>query len=197
MAPLESSRELDELSSDQVLLVRQHLKEVLASHAFAGSQRAQEFLQLIVGHALEGQIDSLRERMIGAEMFGRPVGYDTGSDSVVRVKATEVRKKLAQYYLEEGKKSTVRIELPAGHYVPRFHFEALDTAAQAPAEAVPSNSTDQPIGKVELGSEDKVEPGANKAPTFILHGFFRSPRILASVVLGLADRKSTRLNSSH
>jgi len=186
MATFEPTRELDELSSDQILLVRGHLKEVLASHAFAGSQRAQDFLQLIVGHALEGQIDSLRERMIGAEMFGRPVGYDTGSDSVVRVKATEVRKKLAQYYLEEGKKSTVRIELPAGHYVSRFHFEALDTAAQAPAEAVPSNSTDQPIGKVELGPGDKVEPGADKAPPFILHGFFRSPRILASVVLVLA-----------
>jgi len=186
MATVEPSRELDPLSSERILLVRQHLEDVLASHAFAGSLRAQDFLHLIVGHALEGEVDSLRERMIGAEMFGRPVGYDTGSDSVVRVKATEVRKKLAQYYLEEGKKSTVRIELPAGHYIPRFHFEALDTTAQAPAEAVPSNSTDQPIGKVELGSGGKVEPGADKAPPFILHGFFRSPRILASVVLGLA-----------
>ncbi|HZL49608.1 MAG TPA: tetratricopeptide repeat protein [Terracidiphilus sp.] len=185
MATVEPSRELDELSSGQVVLVRQHLKEVLASHAFAGSQRAQDFLQLIVGHALEGQIDSLRERMIGAEMFGRPVGYDTGSDSVVRVKATEVRKKLAQYYLEEVVKPAIRIELPAGHYVPRFHFDPSKTAAQAPAEAVPSNSTDQPIGKVEVGSGDKVETGADKAPPFILQGVFRSPRILAGIVLGL------------
>src|ERR1017187_913361 len=105
MATFEPTRELDELSSDQILLVRGHLEEVLASHAFAGSQRAQDFLHLIVGHALEGEVDSLRERMIGAEMFGRPVGYYTGSDSVVRVKATEVRKKLAQYYLEEVTKS--------------------------------------------------------------------------------------------
>lgn len=185
MAPLEPSRELDELNSDQLLLVHQHLKEVLASHAFAGSQRAQEFLQLIVGHALEGQIDSLRERMIGAEMFGRPVGYDTGSDSVVRVKATEVRKKLAQYYLEEAVKPALRVELPAGHYVPRFHFDPLKTAAQAPADAVPSNSTGQPVGKAEVGSENNVEPEAGKKVPFILQGVFRSPRILAGMALGL------------
>ena len=70
MATIEPTRELDELSPERIVLVRLQLKEVLTSHAFAGSRRAQDFLQLIVGHALEGQIDSLRERMIGAEMFG-------------------------------------------------------------------------------------------------------------------------------
>jgi TolB-like protein/Flp pilus assembly protein TadD len=103
-------------------LIRLHLKQVLASHAFAGSKRTQDFLELIVTHALEGEFDQLRERMIGAEMFGRPVGYDTGSDSVVRVKATDVRKKLAQFYAESKTEPSIRIELPSGSYVPRFHF---------------------------------------------------------------------------
>jgi TolB-like protein/tetratricopeptide (TPR) repeat protein len=124
-----SARESELLTPQQIELVRLHLKEVARSHAFAGSKRAQDFLHLIVGHALEGEVDSLRERMIGAEMFGRPVNYDTGSDSVVRVKATEVRKKLAQFYLESNGKPAVRIELPIGSYVPRFVFEP--SAAQA------------------------------------------------------------------
>jgi TolB-like protein len=72
--------------------------------------------------------------MIGAEMFGRPVSYDTGSDSVVRVRASEVRKKLAQYYSESSQeKPEVRIELPSGSYVPRFHFEHLEEPAIASA----------------------------------------------------------------
>jgi TolB-like protein/Flp pilus assembly protein TadD len=108
---------------EQVLLIRRHLQQVLASHVFAGSKRTQDFLELIVSHALEGEYDQLRERMIGAEMFGRPVSYDTGSDSVVRVKATDVRKKLAQFYAEAKEQPAVRIELPSGSYVPRFHFE--------------------------------------------------------------------------
>jgi len=116
------------LRPGQVELVRQHLKEVLTSHLFASSKRTQDFLQLIVGHALEGEVDSLRERMIGAEMFGRPVGYDTGSDSVVRVRASEVRKKLAQFYAETKEPLAIRIDLPSGSYVPRFIFDPLENA---------------------------------------------------------------------
>jgi len=143
MATIEPTRELDELSPERIVLVRLQLKEVLTSHAFAGSRRAQDFLQLIVGHALEGQIDSLRERMIGAEMFGRPVGYDTANDPVVRVKASEVRKKLAQYYFEADEKPAVHIEIPSGSYVPRFSFAPLKKAAQEPNEATSVPSSEQ------------------------------------------------------
>jgi TolB-like protein/tetratricopeptide (TPR) repeat protein len=115
------------LSPEQAALVRNHLDQILASHFFAGSKRTQDFLRLIVTHTLEGDLDSLRERMIGAEMFGRPIGYDTGNDSVVRVRASEVRKKLAQFYGEAGGASLpLRIELPSGSYVPRFHFSESD-----------------------------------------------------------------------
>jgi len=146
----------DELSPERVGLVRDHLKEVIASHAFAGSKRAQDFLQLIVEHALAGRLDSLRERMIGAEMFGRPVDYDTANDAVVRVKATEVRRKLAQYYQEAEKKPAIRIELPVGSYVPRFHWECLEKVSEPPAEAVPvaaaepATAQEQPAEKEEL-----------------------------------------------
>src|ERR1700677_4540276 len=115
---------------EQAVLIRRHLQQVLASHAFAGSKRTQDFLELIVSHALEGEFDQLRERMIGAEMFGRPISYDTGSDSVVRVKATDVRKKLAQFYAEAKDQPTVRIDLPSGSYVPRFHFETPQASVE-------------------------------------------------------------------
>jgi TolB-like protein len=58
-------------------------------------------------------------------MFGRRIDYDTANDAVVRVKATEVRRKLAQYYQESTKPPLVRIELPSGSYVPKFHWESL------------------------------------------------------------------------
>ncbi len=128
-----------EFSPERLGLVRDHLKDVFASKAFAGSKRAQDFLQLIVEHALAGRLDSLRERMIGAEMFGRSVDYDTANDAVVRVKATEVRRKLAQYYQDSTKPTQVRIELPSGSYVPKFHWESLpDPPPGPPAPAEPS-----------------------------------------------------------
>jgi TolB-like protein len=82
--------------------------------------------------------------MIGAEMFGRPIDYDTANDAVVRVKATEVRKKLAQYYFEAGKTPKVRIDLPSGSYVPRFLWDSSEAAipqqagVEQPASGAPT-----------------------------------------------------------
>ena len=153
--------ESEVLSPDQVLSVRRHLHEILTSHAFAGSKRTQDFLRLIVGHALEGEVESLRERMIGAELFGRPVSYDTGSDSVVRVRASEARKKLAQYYSESHEeKPAVQIELPSGSYVPRFHFEPARGQASSDVEILPSAFVEEDRSEQSDGHAAPL-PGVN------------------------------------
>jgi len=112
-----------ELSATQVESIRRELERIVSSNGFAGSKQCQVFLQLIVKHALAEEFDQLRERMIGVEMFGRQVDYDTSNDAVVRVRASEVRKRLGQYYAELEGSPAVRIELPAGSYVPRFCWE--------------------------------------------------------------------------
>jgi TolB-like protein/Flp pilus assembly protein TadD len=173
----------DGFSSERAGLVREHLKEVIASRAFAGSKRAQDFLQLIVEHALAGRFDSLRERMIGAEMFGRSIDYDTANDAVVRVKATEVRKKLAQYYQESGKKPGVRIELPIGSYVPKFQWESLETSVH------PSGETNLPIFRegatAQEMSSDRPEALINEPASLFGEKSSRALRVLVYVVLGL------------
>lgn len=112
------------LSAEQANFVRSALEAVISSDAFAPSKRCQDFLRLVVEHVLAGDLDSLRERMIGAEMFRRPVDYDTSNDAVVRVRATEVRKRLAQYYREVAQTPVVRIDLQPGSYVPEFHWSS-------------------------------------------------------------------------
>jgi TolB-like protein len=153
MSPADPVAEPDELGPERVVLVREHLKEVTASQPFAGSRRAQDFLRLIVEHALAGRFDDLRERMIGAEMFGRPIDYDTANDAVVRVKATEVRKKLAHYYRELAHPPVVRIDIPPGTYVPKFHWDSpgnpvapnllATSIPPAQEQSPPSLTTDQ------------------------------------------------------
>jgi len=164
-------------------LVRDHLKEVIASRAFAGSKRAQDFLQLIVEHALAGRFDSLRERMIGAEMFGRPIDYDTANDAVVRVKATEVRRKLAQYYQESGKKPAVRIELPIGSYVPKFQWESLATSAQPSAETDLPAFAEETTAQETSGERPKAK--INEPPRLSGEKSRRASRVLVGVLLGL------------
>jgi len=100
--------------------LRGHLEEIFQSAVFRGSHRSQLFLKHIVERSLGGDSESLRERMIGMDLFGRPVDYDTGEDAIVRVTASDVRRRLLQYYENANGAPRCRIELPAGSYVPEF-----------------------------------------------------------------------------
>jgi hypothetical protein len=102
--------------------VRGELDRILHSHEFRSSRRSQDFLKYIIENTLAGHSDVLKERTIGIDVFGRPASYDPSDDATVRVKAGEVRKRLGLYYAGEGRSNDVRIELPAGTYVPEFRW---------------------------------------------------------------------------
>src|SRR3981189_2411876 len=104
--------------------LRAHLDEIIKGAAFKGSHRSQAFLKHIVEHALHGEAVDLRERSIGIALFGRPAAYDTADDAIVRVTASDVRKRLLQHYGSAGVHSSFRISLPPGSYVPEFSFAA-------------------------------------------------------------------------
>jgi hypothetical protein len=100
--------------------IREELTRVLNSHEFRTSKRSQDFLRYVVENTLQGHIDLLKERTIGIDVFGRSTSYEPSDDATVRVKAGDVRKRLGIYYAEQGARDPVRIELPAGTYVPEF-----------------------------------------------------------------------------
>jgi hypothetical protein len=118
--------------------IQEHLEEVLASPAFRNSQRSSEFLRFVVAQALDGRHEMLKERQIGEFVFGRKPDYDTGQDSIVRVKAIEVRRRLAQYY-NLHPESPFRLDIPAGSYLVQFHRgkQALAESPVAPAPRRP------------------------------------------------------------
>jgi hypothetical protein len=100
--------------------VREQLERVLASQHFRNSKRSQSLLRFVTETLLQGQKELLREKIIGIEVFGRDAHYDTAHDAIVRNAAIEVRKRLAQYYLDPGRGDELRIGLPAGSYAPTF-----------------------------------------------------------------------------
>jgi hypothetical protein len=106
-------------------LFKVHVRQIIESPTFRGSRRSQEFLQFIVERALDGRFDELKERALGVELFGREPSYDTGEDSIVRVTACDVRKRLTQFYSESGLDAGVRVELHPGSYIPDFHNAPL------------------------------------------------------------------------
>jgi hypothetical protein len=110
--------------------LQQHLREVIEGDAFKGSHRSGQFLQYIVNQAIAGHFESLKERVIGMELFGRSASYDTGDDAIVRVTASDVRKRLLQHYGKYGATSEFRISLPAGSYVPEITHSPVAEAGK-------------------------------------------------------------------
>src|SRR3974390_1923257 len=90
--------------------VQQALTAIFQSAPFRASKQSQNLLQFIVDQTLAGHGESLKERIIGVNVFGRRPDYDTNEDPIVRARAAEVRKRLAQFYLGEGSHSPIRIE---------------------------------------------------------------------------------------
>ena len=191
MSAIDPSSGATQFSAEQVRLVRDHLEEILASSAFAGSKRSKDFLQLIVERALAGQFDSLRERVIGAEMFGRPIGYDTANDAVVRVKASEVRRKLAQFYSDSPKPAEVRIELPPGSYVPKFIWERV----MRQEIASPSVTVAESFDTEEFDEEQAVPPFTKRRS--LRTSYLALGALIGVIVLGAVGYWMFQLSTYH
>ena len=110
------------------------LHRIGASAAFQKSNRLREFLLYVGERKLQDPQCSIPEQEIGIAVFGRPAGYDTGQDNLVRVQASQLRKRLQQYFAGEGRDEPLVVELPKGSYAPVFHpREALPAGLPSPA----------------------------------------------------------------
>jgi hypothetical protein len=103
-------------------VVLAQLERVLDSPQFRTTKKCSLFLRYVIEHAVDNHLECLKERVLGVEVFKRDPQYDTNQDPVVRGTAGEVRKRLAQYYLEPGRAEELRISMPAGSYVPEIHL---------------------------------------------------------------------------
>lgn len=126
-------------------LILDELEAILANPHFRGSKRYPALLKYVVDATLDQRTSDLKERTLGVEVFGRQPDYDTNSDPVVRISAGEVRKRIAQYYHENGHHSRVQIELPLGSYTPEFRLREPEPAPVQPwtGDREPRSSNDR------------------------------------------------------
>ena len=96
------------------------VNRVAASEPFAKSPRLRELFTYLAECALRDPHSPVTEQQVGVAVFNRSAGYDTSSDTVVRVQASEVRKRLKYYFLSEGLNDPLLMELPRGSYLPIF-----------------------------------------------------------------------------
>lgn len=110
------------------------IDRILASRAFESTARLKD---LLIYLAERSETDEpIREQEIGVSIFGRPAGYDTSHDTLVRVQISHLRKKLQQYFEEEGCAESWEILIPKGNYL--LTYRALN---QAPTAVEPEPTT--------------------------------------------------------
>ena len=118
---------------------RAELDAVLHSQIFTRSPALAHLLSYLCDKQFAGESTQLKEYSIAVDVFNRRESFDQDNDSIVRVQANRLRKRLAEYYAGTGSTHHFRITIPVGQYVPAFeeHNGITDQAQpQSAASAV-------------------------------------------------------------
>jgi len=99
---------------------RAELQAVLASPEFTRAPQLARLLTYLCEKLFAGEAAQIKEYSIGVEVFGRGELFDQDSNSIVRVEANRLRKRLAEYYAGAGAGDALRVSIPVGQYVPKF-----------------------------------------------------------------------------
>jgi hypothetical protein len=136
------------------------VERIVASVELRRAARLRTFLLYVCEQTLNRGVTVIHEQEIGTAVFGRPESYDTSIDNIVRVNATELRKRLEHYFAEEGAGEKIVLEIQRGSYSPTFRrrtpaqldpspFSAIAEAPQfekavsSPASSMPEISLEQ------------------------------------------------------
>jgi hypothetical protein len=164
------STEITKFISDpaQIKTLKDHVEQLVRGDAFRASPRSQQFLKYVVDKAIHGDFDSLKERVIGVELFHRPPSFDTGEDSIVRVTASDVRKRLLQHYGRYGDGSEVRLAIPSGSYIPEITWSRppdFTAPTSAPGEVHKSEETNEStVASVEQAARPEPSSVETRSP---------------------------------
>jgi hypothetical protein len=117
---------------------RAELQAVLQSHLFTRSPTLTHLLSYLCEKTFAGESAQIKEYSVGLDVFDRRDSFDQDTDSIVRVQANRLRKRLSDYYASEGAAHPVHITIPVGQYIPVFKTVAdLDPAAASKLSKTP------------------------------------------------------------
>jgi hypothetical protein len=109
---------------------RQELERVLNSGIFHRAPNLALLLTYVCSKYFEGTADQIKEYNIAIDALGRPTDFDQKRDSIVRVEAHRLRKRLREYYEAEGANHELQIDIPSGQYAPQFQLMSAPIAEQ-------------------------------------------------------------------
>jgi len=121
------------------------VERVAASPHMKSSPRLCQFLLYVAECAIREAPEEATEQQIGIRVFGRPPGYNSSEDSIVRTHARLLRQKLEAYFAEEGLTEKIIVEMPKGHYLPVFVDRPQGAPVPAPVREHAPEATPAPV----------------------------------------------------
>jgi len=128
---------------------KQELAAVLASGIFNRAPNLAQLLTYVCAKYFEGSAEQIKEYNIAVDALGRPADFDQKRDSIVRVEAHRLRKRLREYYSAEGAEHALHIDIPPGQYAPRFLIQG------APQTSL---STEALVVQADAGAPELSDP---------------------------------------
>ena len=116
----------------------EYVEHVAGSRAFGGSTSLPRLLHYLAERAVAEPGETIKEFRIATEALGRGSGFDSRTDSVVRVTTARLRSKLEEYYAKEGANDPLRLQIPKGSY------QLLALPAEDPAQPAAPPPAGQP-----------------------------------------------------
>ena len=101
-------------------LCHDQVQRIAASSTFRNAPTLQTLFRFLATRVLEEHSEDIKEYTIGVEALARRPDFDPKTDPIVRVQVYRLRQKLKEYYEAEGAHDAVFVEIPKGHYLPRF-----------------------------------------------------------------------------
>ena len=124
--------------------IREEMRTVLASRRFRQSAQLGKLLRYLCSRALADEADRVTEYTIAVDVLGKAEGFKEGKDAIVRVEVHRLRRRLAEYYEDEGAGHRVHIVIPAGNYAPQF-VVCDDDPPPAPAKSYAASPIPAPV----------------------------------------------------
>lgn len=140
---------------------------ILASSQLNRSIRLSRLFQYLCDRVLNDDVQEIHELELGQKVFGRAPRYDTMADNIVRVHASMLRKRLAEYFRTDGADEEYIVEIPRGNYAPIFRRRTADeviSPAQQPASSVPALAPIHSVAELTVAHVSDPAPALDTAP---------------------------------
>jgi hypothetical protein len=174
------------------------VERVAGSALFQRSRRLRDFLLFVCERGLTDPQNAVGEHEIGTRVFGRPPDFMVSEDTLVRVHASRLRKRLEQYFATEGAAEPVVIEIPTHSYMPVFRTRDAGPSGVAalaiPGPVAPAEPKAAPVASNSARVANRRAPvGTGQRRVALVGSAMVLVLVLCSTCLYLDNRGLRRL----